>query len=265
MRLQMIHRSFFRQSLVTAITVVAFVAISCPVGFCQEAAPKESEAPKDPFPKIMLLTKDFPGETWSFFSGKKDTKLEETWKYTEDSETGVAFIVCTGKPNGYLRSKKKFRNFELGLEWRFPSDENGNSGVLLYTTGDNRIWPTSVQVQLQQPFAGSIFPIPGAKSSNEIRNVPMLSRPVNQWNRCIIKSIDGTVTVSVNDQPVGTVADCTPLEGAISLQSEGSEIHFRNIWIREFPGVNPKISKPTQRKQKRFQSLLQRRRLAKRP
>lgn len=265
MRLQMTHCSFHRQFMVSAFTAATFLALFCPIGHAQEPVPKEDEATKDPFPKTMLITKDFPGETWTFFSGKKDAKFEETWKYTEDSETGVAFIVCTGKPNGYLRSKKKFRNFEFGLEWRFPSDENGNSGVLLYTTGDNRIWPTSVQVQLQQPFAGSIFPIPGAKSSNEIRNVPMLSRPVNQWNRCVIKSIDGAITVSVNDQSVGTVTDCTPLEGAISLQSEGSEIHFRNIWIREFPSEKPVTTKSSQRKQKRFQSLLQRKRLAKRP
>ncbi len=264
MRLQMIHSSFNRQLVFSTFAVVTFLAVFSTPGFCQETVPEANGAPNDIPPKTMLLTKDFPGETWSFFSGKKDTKFEETWKYTEDSETGVAFIACTGKPNGYLRSRKKFRNFEFGLEWRFPSDENGNSGVLIYTNGDNRIWPTSVQVQLQQPFAGSVFPIPGAKSSNEIRNVPMLSRPVNQWNHCVIVSNDGKVTVTVNGQSVGTVADCNPLEGSISLQSEGSEIHFRNIWIRELPSEKPSTTKSSQRREKRFQSLLQRKRLAKR-
>ena len=119
MRPQMIHNSFNRQLVVTTFAVVTILAVFCAPGFCQEVAPNAKDASEDNPPKTMLLTKDFPGETWSFFSGKKDTKFEETWKYTEDSETGVAFIVCTGKPNGYLRSKKKFRNFELGLEWRW--------------------------------------------------------------------------------------------------------------------------------------------------
>ena len=84
----------------------------------------------------------------------------------------------------------------------------------------------------------------------------MLSRPVNQWNRCIISAREGNVTIVVNDQKVGTVAGCKPLEGAISLQSEGSEIHFRNIWVREYPSEVQSVSKSDLRRQKRLRSTL---------
>lgn len=239
------------------MSLMALIVVSR-LGLCQE---KQSVAPvvhSTEAAATQLVGKEFPGEGWVFFSGKKDSKLQETWIYVNDAETGIPYIACSGQPYGYIRTKKEYRNFEFGLEWRFPNDENGNSGVLLFTNGDDRIWPTALQVQLQQPFAGSAFPSGGAKSSNELRNVPMLSRPVNQWNRCVISSRDGTVTIVVNDEAVGAVADCNPQSGGISLQSEGSEIHFRNIWIREFPTEPATSSRAPSRKQKRQFATLQR-------
>src|SRR5690606_28185740 len=117
----------------------------------------------------------------------------------------------------------------MGVEWRFPTDANGNSGVLLYTSGEDRIWPTSLQVQLLQPEAGTMFPSGGAKSRTKLLNVPMVAKPVNQWNRCRIVSREGTVSVTVNGHDLGQVDGVDPLEGAIALQSEGAEIHFRRM------------------------------------
>lgn len=211
--------------------------------------------PDESIPTSPLVTSEFPGTEWTFFSGKKDSKFSETWKFVTDPDTKTSYIACTGQPYGYIRTKKLFRNFDFGLEWRFPKDENGNSGVLLFTSGDDRIWPTSMQVQLQQPLAGSSFPSGSAKSANELRNVPMLSRPVNQWNKCLISAREGTVTIVVNDQKVGAVQGCQPLEGAISLQSEGSEIHFRNIWIREYPAKTEPVGKAESRREMRNQRI----------
>ena len=182
-----------------------------------------------------LLAPDFPGDLWTHFSGKKDSPLNETWSVQTDLDAKHPVLVCLGEPYGYLKTKGQFENFEFGLEWRFPDDENGNSGVLLHTTGEDRIWPKSLQIQLHQPVAGSTFPGGGAKSDNELRNVPMLTKPINQWNACVITSVDGQITVQINGQKVGKVTGCDPAKGAIALQSEGSEIHFRNIWIKELP------------------------------
>lgn len=258
MRLNM-FRSRPQLYIALLLSGIVFYSAVMSVTVAQEQSEVNSQEPiDDSIPKKVLITKEFPGSEWSFFSGKKDSKFTDTWSFKVDPDTKVPFISCSGQPYGYIRTKKSFRNFDFGLEWRFPRDENGNSGVLLFTNGDDRIWPTSLQVQLQQPLAGSSFPSGSAKSENELRNVPMLSRPVNQWNHCIISAREGNVTIVVNDQKVGTVLGCKPHEGAISLQSEGSEIHFRNIWIREYPSEALPVSKSDLRRQKRLRSSLKR-------
>ncbi|TWT56773.1 hypothetical protein KOR42_01280 [Thalassoglobus neptunius] len=193
----------------------------------------EIDGPEEAPSKVSLISSDFPGEAWKFVSGKKGAPFSETWSLATDEEANLDYIICRGQPYGYIRTKKIYSDFEFSLEWRFPKDENGNSGVLLFTTGEDRVWPTAVQVQLHQPVAGSIFPGGSAKSANEVRNVEMLARPVNQWNKCFIRCQNGTVTVTINDTAVGEVTECDPQVGAIGLQSEGSEVHFRKIWVRE--------------------------------
>ncbi|SFH83776.1 3-keto-disaccharide hydrolase [Planctomicrobium piriforme] len=183
----------------------------------------------------ITLSGRFPGETWQFFSGKKDARLEETWKIINDADSGQPVLICTGEPHGYIQTARSFAAFEMELEWRYPRDANGNSGILLFVNGEPRLWPASVQVQLYQPEAGSTFPNGSAKTGNELRKVPPLSKPVNNWNRCHIVCRAGTVTVTINGQKVGEVTGCDPQSGAIGLQSEGSEIHFRNVVIRPLP------------------------------
>ena len=51
-------------------------------------------------------------------------------------------------------------------------------------------------------------------------------------NQCLIVSRSGTVVVHVNGQKAGEVSGCSPATGAIAIQSEGSEVHFRNITVR---------------------------------
>ncbi len=180
-----------------------------------------------------LLTPDsFPGSRWVFYPGKMDSRLEETWTLSTPKSSEDPVLICRGEPHGYLRTANIYQDFEFGLEWKYPSDENGNSGVLLFTSGEDRIWPTSVQVQLHQPNTGCIFGSGGARVEKELeaRN---LSRPVNQWNELVITCRQGAVRLQVNGKYVGEAKVLTPSFGAIGLQSEGSEVHFRRIWIRD--------------------------------
>ena len=201
-------------------------------------AQEEDDEPATPG-KSFLLTESFPGTTWKHFSGKRDAPLGETWKVQPNPSGEGVVLVCLGDPYGYVKTSEEYQNFELGLEWKYPSDENGNSGILLFVHGEDRIWPTAIQVQLHQPVAGSTFPAGEARSDNELRTVPTLARPVNQWNECTVFVVNGRVEVSLNGKKVGAVTGCEPQRGAVALQSEGSEIHFRNLWIRALPDEMP--------------------------
>ncbi|WP_437205505.1 3-keto-disaccharide hydrolase [Planctomicrobium sp. SH664] len=191
-------------------------------------------------PIISLVGKEL-FEPWQFVSGKKDVPLEQTWRIEMDPEP---VLICTGQPYGFLRTRNEYTNFEFGLEWKFPKDACGNSGVLLFTSAEERVWPTALQVQLLQSEAGAVFPIGGQKTNNEIRNVPPVARPVNQWNECRITCREGVVTVQVNGREIGEVSGCLPRTGGISLQSEGAEVHFRRIWIREIGDSQQAIVSP---------------------
>jgi len=190
-----------------------------------------------------LLGTEFPGSEWVFFSGQKDAVFSQTWNVVKDTESTASVLVCKGEPHGYLRTRAEYADFDLRLEWRFPLDPNGNSGILLFTSGEDRIWPAALQIQLHQPELGAVFPVGGAKSANELNPNPMvkLAKPVNQWNQCEIRCRNGSVAVIINGQDVGVVQNCLPAIGAIALQSEGSEVHFRAISIREIPIIQANV------------------------
>lgn len=188
-------------------------------------------------PMSPLLEADFPGKQWISFNEGAVKPLGETWKIQKQDGTQQPILICTGEPFGYLRTQTPLQDFEFGVQWRYPANQNGNSGVLLFTSGGDRLWPDALQIQLHHSTAGSTFPIGSAKSDNELRNVPALSRPIGEWNECVVTSLRGRVVVTVNGKRVGEVTGCTPNRGTIALQSEGTEIHFREIWIRDLSGT----------------------------
>ena len=47
--------------------------------------------------------------------------------------------------------------------------------------------------------------------------------------------VDGTIKLSVNGKFVNGISKATKKEGFICLESEGAEIHFRNIRIIQLP------------------------------
>jgi hypothetical protein len=163
---------------------------------------------------------------------------KKTWKVEEET------IICSGTPNGYIRTDKMYENYVLKLEWRYArpatlqndADFKGNSGVLVHIQGEDRVWPKSIEVQLHNPTAGSIFPVSpnvtGAKTDNRV-SVMGKAKPVGQWNTYEVVCKDGTVEAILNGTSVGKATGCDPRKGYLCLQSEGAEIHFRNVRIKE--------------------------------
>jgi hypothetical protein len=155
-------------------------------------------------------------------------------------------IVSQGKPDGFLRSKKSYRNYVLRAEWRFkkegwvprPEDEGWpNAGFFIHAGKTVKDWPTSLEVQGHYGEAGSLFGVRGGDIKGAKRGVIAKEGrpPFGEWERYEITSQNGAVTITLNGRVVNQGRNARPSQGNICLQSEGWEVHYRNIEIKELP------------------------------
>jgi hypothetical protein len=74
-----------------------------------------------------------------------------------------------------------------------------------------------------------------------MRSLPAEERahPAGEWNHYRVESRDGKITLAVNGKVVSGGTASHPRKGYICLESEGSEVHFRNIRIHELPSTDP--------------------------
>lgn len=159
-------------------------------------------------------------------------------------EDGV--IIVPGKPNGYFYTEKSYRNYVLRFDWRYKrpadlppgQDEKfaGNSGCLVHIQPPHRVWPRCVEVQGMNRDHGNIFAIGGAKGKfKKYADAQKKAiKPVGEWNTTEITSKDGHLSSKVNGILVSE-GEGELKEGPIGWQSEGAEIHFRNIEIKVLP------------------------------
>lgn len=174
--------------------------------------------------------KDLSG--WEYVSRDKESKLENVWSVQD------GILVCQGKPVGYIRTKEKFTNYHLVVEWRWPEGKRpGNSGVLVRMVGEDKVWPKSIEAQLQNGNAGDFwnignFQMKTAPDRTKGRNTKKLKgneKPLGEWNRYDILCDGGHVVLKVNGEVLNEATDCAEIAGHICLQSEGAEIHFRTV------------------------------------
>lgn len=179
----------------------------------------------------------------------------ETWSVRD------GLLVCSGQPIGVMRSEEQFENFVLHIEWRHM-EPGGNSGVFVWSEGsvpEGRRLPKGMEVQMLEldwvnlhkskdgtkpPIAyvhGELF---GANGLTTTPDNPRGSRSKSLENRCKGKGewnvydvvcVDGVVKLSVNGKFVNGVSGASVKKGYLCLESEGAEIHFRNIQIMELP------------------------------
>ncbi|QDV37312.1 3-keto-disaccharide hydrolase [Tautonia plasticadhaerens] len=173
---------------------------------------------------------------WTAVLAGEDARAEDVWTVRD----GV--LSCSGKPNGYIRTEESYKDYTLTLEWRFPEgSDGGNSGVLVHTSepGAIGIWPKSIEVQLFSGNAGDFWVI-GTDLDVENEEQRKMGRrhlnltddserPIGEWNEMEIVCEGDAIRVSVNGDLVNQATNCTVTEGAISLQSEGVPIEFREV------------------------------------
>lgn len=172
-------------------------------------------------------------------------------------------IVDTGLPIGVMRSARMYENFILEYEWRHMKS-GGNSGCFAWSDGLPQVggpFPRGIEVQVLDPgygvqhkghnewftTHGDLFPVRGATmtptgriSKNGHRSFPSEDRtkPSPEWNHYRVVANAGELRLSVNGKEVTVGKDCVPRKGYLSLEAEGSEVHFRNLRIKELPTTN---------------------------
>ena len=64
-----------------------------------------------------------------------------------------------------------------------------------------------------------------------------------EWNIYDVVAVDGVIKLSVNGKFVNGIRNSTQKKGYLCLESEGAEIHFRNIRLMDLP---PGVTSPAQ-------------------
>ena len=203
----------------------------------------------------------FDGKTSEGWRGyNKEAFPEKGWAI----EDGTLHVIGSNKGEagggGDLLYDKKFRNFELSLEWKVS--EGGNSGIfyLAQEIPGEPVWKSAPEMQIldnaKHPdaklgvdgnrAAGSLYDlIPG-----DMKAV----KPAGEWNLVKVMVYKGTVVHYVNGKQVleyhlwtedwkkmvlnSKFKDYewflnTAEEGYIVLQDHGDDVWFRNIMIKE--------------------------------
>jgi putative membrane-bound dehydrogenase-like protein len=173
---------------------------------------------------------------WTFHLEDPSAKMSDVWSVAD----GV--ITCKGRPLGYLRTEADYENFQLDLDWRFPPGSTpGNSGVLLRMTGADKVWPKSIEAQLESRNAGDIWNIDevdmdvdrsrtnGRRTEKEF---PCNEKPPGEWNHYSITMNGGELAIAVNGLVQNRAHWCAATPGKICLQSEGAPIQFKEIVLR---------------------------------
>lgn len=188
---------------------------------------------------------------------------EDTWSVRD------GLLVCKGQPIGVMRTDKQYENFLLHIEWRHM-DAGGNSGVFAWSEGtvpEGRRLPKGMEIQMLEldwvnlhkdkdgnpaPIAyvhGELFGANGLKTIPEnprgdrSKSFENRCKGKGEWNVYDVVCVDGVVKLSVNGKFVNGVRGASVKKGYLCLESEGAEIHFRNIKIMELP---PGITTPEQ-------------------
>lgn len=222
---------------------------------------------------MMPLTAQEVLPKWqSLFNGKDLTGWTDVNTSPDTWSVKDGVLICHGKKLGVMRSNKQYENFILHIEWRHM-EAGGNSGVFAWSNGTvakGKPFPKGVEIQMLEldwpklhpdkdgkprPIAyvhGEMWGIEGLQTTPDnprgIRSMSIENRckPRGQWNVYDVVCVDGVIKLSVNGKFVNGVSKATQKKGYLCLESEGAEIHFRNIRIMELPAgvTTPEQSAP---------------------
>jgi hypothetical protein len=181
----------------------------------------------------------------TLYNGKDLTGWQTTGNWIPQKDGSLLIQPRKGEKgwqrySAYLWSKKKYKDFVLHVEYKYPP--KGNSGIHFRVGDLKNPVNTGIEAQVLDSFGkkkvgphdhGGIIRTVGASKN--------MSRKPGQWNTMIVTckghhlkvqlNGEGIVDIQLNKTPMKD----RPLEGHIGLQDHGepNNLHFRNIKIKE--------------------------------
>ena len=243
-----------KRNIILSFAWIALMLITLPVSG-QKVNTLTSEEKKEGW-VLLFDGKDFSG--WRECNG---TGMPANWIIDDDA---MKVFTVEGKNPGegsngdILYGEKKFRNFELSIDWK--ASKMANSGIFfdVREVPGKPIYYAAPEVQvldnvdatdnkIGSHLAGSLYDMIAAD--------PATVHPAGQWNTIVIRVENGKVTHTQNGVKVVEYELWTPewdqlvqnskfkdfpgftegisREGYIGLQDHGYPVWFRNIKIRE--------------------------------
>ena len=249
----MISLNFFMKTTM----IICLIAVFSASGMAQE---KNNTLSKKEKKEDWVLM--FNGKTTEGWRGyNKTTFPEKGWVVEE----GTLHVIGSnrgeaGGGGGDLLYDKKFRNFELSLEWKVS--EGGNSGIfyLAQEIPGEPVWKSAPEMQIldNERHPDAKLGVDGNRAAGSLYDlIPgdmKAVKPAGEWNKVSILVYKGTVVHTVNGKQVleyhlwtedwkkmvlnSKFKDYewflnTAEEGYIVLQDHGDDVWFRNIKIKE--------------------------------
>ena len=187
-------------------------------------------------------------------SSYKRMKLQETAnkKMHENWSVKNGTIVFSGKGANLCSVKEDYGDFEMIVDWRIT--KKGDSGIYLRGTPQVQIWDTSRVEVGAQVGSGGLY----NNKAHESKPLVVADNPIGDWNTFRIKMVGDRVTVYLNGQLVvdNVVMDnywdrSLPIfpKGPIELQAHGTNLAFRDIYIKELKPENHNQLTPEEKKE----------------
>ena len=181
----------------------------------------------------------------TLYNGKDLTGWQTTGNWLPQKDGSLLIKPRKGERgwqrySAYLWSKKKYKDFVLHVEYKYPP--KGNSGIHFRVGDLKNPVNTGIEAQVLDSYGkkkmghhdhGGIIRTVGASKN--------MSKKAGEWNTMILTCKGHHLKVQLNgEQIVDIHLDKTPmkdrpLEGHIGLQDHGepNNLHFRNIKIKE--------------------------------
>ncbi len=243
-----------KRNIFLALSFAAMLLIALP-SFSQEANKLSKQEKKEGW--VML----FNGENFDGWRKCNGTAMPANWKLDDNA---MNVFIGEGKNPGQgadgdiVYSGKKFKNFELSIDWKVSKMANSGIFYNVREVPGKPVYYAAPEVQvldnvdatdnkINSHLAGSLYDMLPAD--------PKTVKPVGSWNTIVIKVKDGKVTHVQNGVEVCSYTLWTPewdnlvnaskfksfpgftegisKEGFIGLQDHGYPVWFRNIKIRE--------------------------------